>query len=219
VRAPAGQRALLATGLAVAYAAFGLTFRGPKERFWPRMTRTGLALGSLALLADARRDPARGPYGRIQRSAGVLPDVRGRDVALGLASAAGLWAVFQAGDHLTRRFLRGGEGQIEGIYALRELRPRAELAARLGLIIGPAEELFWRGFVLRRLVAALGAKRGVAAAAAAYGGAHLVTGNVTLIGSASVAGLYWSALAAAGLPMPALVVSHAAWDIWMFLLR
>ena len=56
-----------------------------------------------------------------------------------------------------------------------------------------------------------------AAATIAYGGAHLVTGNPALIGAATVAGLYWSTLTLFGVPMAALIVSHIAWDIWIFL--
>jgi hypothetical protein len=53
---------------------------------------------------------------------------------------------------------------------------------------------------------------------AAYGSAHLVTGNLTLIGAASVAGAFWGALHARGVPMGALIVSHMAWDVWIFLI-
>jgi len=42
---------LLALGIGAAFAAFGLTFRGPRARFWDRMTATGLVLGGLALAA------------------------------------------------------------------------------------------------------------------------------------------------------------------------
>ena len=40
---------------------------------------------------------------------------------------------------------------------------------------------------------------------------------MTLVGAAGVAGAYWSALAAAGMPIGSLIVSHVAWDIWIFL--
>ena len=111
----------------------------------------------------------------------------------------------------------GGAEQIGDIYALRRERPELEIATRLACVIGPAEELFWRGLVLRRSMQVLGRWRGALLAAATYGGAHLVTRNLTLVGAASVAGLYWSVLAAAGLPMAALIVSHISWDIWIFL--
>jgi uncharacterized protein len=194
--------AALAAGLAAAYAAFALTFRGPRRAFWDRMTATGLALGGLALSTEPE----------LRRTS-----IRGRDVAAGLASAAGLYAVFLAGDRVVRRLLPGGGREIGDIYALQGLRPRGELAARLALVIGPAEELFWRGFVNRRLGRRLGSWPGAALGSVAYGGAHVATGNFTLFGAAGVAGAYWSALAAAGMPMGALMVSHAAFDVWMFL--
>jgi CAAX protease family protein len=200
--ASGGGDVVLGAGLAAAYAAFALTFRGPRRAFWQRMTATGLALGGLALATEPELRRTR---------------VRGSDLAAGLASAAGLYAVFLAGDRAARQLLPKGGQEIGQIYALQDLRPRGELAARLALVIGPAEELFWRGFVNRRLARRLGPWLGAAIGSAAYGGAHIATGNFTLLGAAGVAGAYWSALAAAGMPMGALVVSHAAWDLWTFL--
>ena len=60
---------------------------------------------------------------------------------------------------------------------------------------------------------------GALMAAFAYGGVHVVTGNFTLLGAASVAGAHWCALYAAGVPLGALVVSHVTWDVWIFLLQ
>ena len=61
--------------------------------------------------------------------------------------------------------------------------------------------------------------RGAALGAAAYGGVHVVTGNFTLLGAATVAGALVALLYALGVPLGALVVSHVAWDIWIFLLQ
>lgn len=194
---------LATVGLAIAYGAFGLTFRGPKARFWQRMTNTGALLGTLAIAAD----------GSLQR-----PRLRRRDVALGLGIAAGLYGIFQVGDRLARRILPAGDRNIGDIYALRALRPKEEIALRLAAVVGPAEELFWRGLVQRAAVRRFGVAPGVALAAGAYGGAHLVTANPALIGAATVAGLYWSVWAALGAPMAALITSHIVWDIWIFLL-
>src|SRR5207237_978569 len=105
------------------------------------------------------------------------------------------------------------------IYALRTLRPRGEIAARLATIVGPAEELFWRGLVQAALMRRLGRWRGAIAATLAYGGVHVVTGNFTLFGAATVAGAHWCALYAAGVPLGALVVSHVTWDVWIFLVQ
>ena len=47
----------------------------------------------------------------------------------------------------------------------------------------------------------------------------MVSGNFTLLGAAGVAGAHWSALYAAGVPLGALIVSHVAWDVWIFLVQ
>jgi len=65
----------------------------------------------------------------------------------------------------------------------------------------------------------LGRWRGAIAATLAYGGVHVVTGNFTLFGAATVAGAHWCALYAAGVPLGALVVSHVSWDVWIFLIQ
>ena len=194
----------LAVGLVAAQAAFAATFRGPRSRFWHRMTLTGLSLGSLAL---ATSRPARGTR------------IGPKEVVLGLASAGSLYLTFKVGDVFARRFIPGGDAQIRDIYTLRTLRPKEEIATRLATIIGPAEELFWRGLVQEALMDRYGRWPGAAAAAMAYGGVHIVTGNFTLFGAAGIAGAHWCALYAAGVPLGALVVSHITWDIWIFLIQ
>ena len=182
-------------GLAAAFGLFALTFRGQRRYFWERMTLTGFVLGAMAI--------------------GNEPELRrlkwrARDIAQGLGSAAILYSIFNVGDQFARRVMPRGSKEIKDIYALRGLGAPEEIGLRLATVIGPAEELFWRGFVQRRA--------GGLAAAAAYGGVHLVTGNATLVGAAAVAGIYWGLLRALGMSMPALITSHIAWDIWIFLL-
>ncbi len=166
------------------------------------MTFAGLTLGSLALWREPK-----------------LRELRptGGDLAAGASSAAGLYAIFRVGDVLARKIMPAGAENIGDIYELRNLEPHARIAARLAAVIGPAEELFWRGFVQARLAERLGDTRGAAAASAVYGGAHLVTGNPTLLGAATMAGAYWGGLARLGMSMEALIASHLIWDITIFL--
>ncbi len=194
---------VVAIGLGLAYILFGFTFRGPRSRFWQRMTGTGLTLGGLALVAEPRLRRTRFNF---------------NSLLMGLSSAAVLYGMFQIGDRLARLVLPKGSAEIDAIYGLEPLRPRLELALRLALIIGPAEELFWRGLVQRRLIYKYGLVPGYALATAVYGGAHLVTGNLTLIGAATVAGAFWGGLAAVGVPPSALIVSHSFWDVFIFLI-
>jgi membrane protease YdiL (CAAX protease family) len=194
---------LVVPGVALAFILFGLTFRGPRAQFWQRMTYTGLTLGALSLAGEPRLRRTRFSF---------------RDLWVGLGSAAILYGIFQIGDRLTRLILPKGAAEINSIYGLEALRPRNELAARLALIIGPAEELFWRGLLQARLMNRFGRLPGLALGVAAYGGAHLVTGNLTLIGAATIAGAFWGGLAALGVPTSALILSHSFWDVFIFLI-
>ena len=193
-----------AVGLAAAVPGFAATFRGPRDRFWNRMTATGLGLGTLAVAANPSLLRTR--IGR-------------REIAVGLGSAAVLYGTFKLGDRFARRYVPGGDRQIRQIYGLRELRPREETALRLVTVIGPAEELFWRGLVQEALMRRYGRWRGAAMAAVVYSSVHATTGNFTLMGAAGVAGAHWCILYAAGVPMGALIVSHSAWDVWVFLVQ
>src|SRR5436853_2644608 len=138
-----------ALALGTAFGLFALTFRGDRARFWERMTLTGFVLGNMALANE----------GDLRRMRW-----RTRDVALGLGSAGVLYGVFQIGGRVARSVMPRGSKEIKDIYALRTLGAPEEIGGRLATVIGPAEELFWRGFVQRRA--------GGLAAAAAYGGVH-----------------------------------------------
>ena len=193
----------LSGGLAAAYTAIGLTFRGPQRQFWNRMTLTGLTLGGLALVSEEDLRHIRfGP----------------KDLAVGISSAGVLYGVFVVGNKLARVILPRGGAEIALIYDLGIIGKNIELAARLALVIGPAEELFWRGLIQKRLIERYGPLKGAVLGTAAYAGAHLVTGNVTLIGAASIAGAFWGGLHALGVPISSLIVSHAVWDVLTFLI-
>src|SRR5438552_2120795 len=118
--------------VALAFVCFTLTFRGPRKQFWQRMTYTGLTLGTLSLVAQPSLRRTRFTW---------------RDVLLGLGSAGVLYGIFQIGDRMARMIMPQGAMDIDQIYGLNTHRPKQEIAARLALIIGPAEELFWRGFL------------------------------------------------------------------------
>ncbi len=188
---------LLGLGMGLASVLFFLTFRGPRKRFWDRMTGTGVVLGSLALVSQPKLRKTR---------------VGLKDMLFGAGTAAVLYGIFQLGDHITRKIIPGGGQQIDEIYALKRLRPRKELMVRMGLVVGPTEEFFWRGFLQDNLMERFGRVRGTALGIAAYGSAHIVSGSFTLVGAATVAGGFWSVLYALGVPLGTLIVSHILWD-------
>jgi membrane protease YdiL (CAAX protease family) len=143
--------------------------------------------------------------------------VRPRDFLTGFGSAAALYAIFQVGDRMARRVMPAGDREIGSIYQLRTGAPRPAIAAALALIIGPGEELFWRGLVQRNLQRKFGRVRGTLIASGVYGAVHLVSENLTLTGAATTAGLFWGAVYARDQRITPLIISHVTWDIWIFL--
>lgn len=189
--------------VATAYVGLAGAFLGPRHRFFTRMTATGAGLAIAALASD----PA---LRRLRPS--VASGVQGG------AIASLLYGVFRVGDRLSRRVIPKGGQQIDDLYGLAAGHRAVAVAARLALVIGPSEELFWRGLVQRRLTTLLGGKGwGALAGTAAYTGAHLATGNPPLVLGAAVAGGWWATLSARGVSMEVLIISHVAWDILIFL--
>jgi membrane protease YdiL (CAAX protease family) len=189
-------------GLVLAMGAFRRTMGGPRHRFWDRMTLTGFLLGGWAL--------ATSPPTRRLRSGW-------REAVVGFLTAGLLYGLFRLGDGLASRLLARGNEEIAAIYALGRLRPRWELALRIGGVIGPSEELFWRGQVQSALMERLGRVPGTVLTILAYALVHLPSRNRTLVLAAAAAGTFWGVLYAVGVPLGALVVSHVAWDLWIFL--
>jgi membrane protease YdiL (CAAX protease family) len=196
-----GRHALV--GMAGAMALWTAAFRG-RSGFWAKMAAGVGSLGAYALYAnpDLRRTR-----------------VRPSDVARGVASAGLLYGVFQLGDRFARRVMPNGGAEIDDIYRKRGLAPDPLIAGALALLIAPGEELFWRGLLNRYLVQELNPVAGNAAGAIIYGAIHLVSGNLTLTGAAGVAGAFWSLEHLAQGRMAPLIVSHVAWDLWIFLVR
>jgi len=190
-------------GLAGAGATWTAAFRG-KRGFWAKMAAGVGSLGAFALYANPDLRQTR---------------VRPADVARGIASAGLLYGIFQVGDRFARKVMPNGGAEIDDIYRKRGLAPDPFIAATLALLIAPGEELFWRGLVNRYLAQQLGPVAGNAAGATIYGAIHLVSGNLTLTGAAGVAGAFWSLEHLAQGRMAPLIVSHVAWDVWIFLVR
>ena len=138
-------------------------------------------------------------------------------VAWGLLSAFFLYAVFWAGDHLSRTILDFATGQIESIYSRKEQLAFWKIALLLFFIIAPAEEIFWRGMVQRVISVKTGAIWGWLAAALIYAAVHLWAANFVLFMAALICGLFWGWIYMKfGTLWPG-IVSHAVWDLLIFL--
>lgn len=72
-------------------------------------------------------------------------------VGFGVLSALFLYMVFYAGNIVSRWIFSFAQSGIENIYAFKSGVSPFRIAVLMVLLIGPGEELFWRGFLQRRL--------------------------------------------------------------------
>lgn len=166
--------------------------------FWLLMAPATFIMAALALWIGKRE------------ILGPRPTVK--DISLGVLSALVLYGVFYLGNFLAVHILPGAAGDIGAVYGIRSGTPLALVGLLLLFIIGPAEVIFWQGFVQSRWMEKVGKTRGYLYTLLIYGGIHLWSGNPMLILAALVAGAFWGGLYAKGWPLSSLIISHAVWD-------
>lgn len=135
----------------------------------------------------------------------------------GIGSAVILYAIFVVGDMVTQSFANQDQ-QIDSIYGRKSQLPHWVIGALLVFPIGPGEEIFWRGFVQKRLAKKWNPWIGFLIAGLAYTAVHIPSMNLMLVGAAGVCGVFWGLLyKITGSVLPG-IVSHAVWDISIFVL-
>jgi len=137
---------------------------------------------------------------------------------LAVLSALVLYAVFWAGGAAVRTVLPSAADDIGAVFAFKRGAALVRIGLLISLIIGPGEEIFWRGFVQHRWQKRLGWPRGWLLAAGFYAAVHVATCNFILVLSALVCGLYWGILFVWFRSVVLVAVSHAVWDLMVFVL-
>ena len=181
---------------------------GPFD-FWWWISANLLILLGLVCLVDTQWRRA---------LAGDLREHPVRKIAWGILSAAVLYGVFRVGDEASRYLFAGAAHDISAVYSFKGEAPALRIVLLMLLIIGPGEELFWRGFLQRSLEDMLGPRRGWLVATGIYAAIHVATGNPILVLAAGVCGAFWGWLYSRYRSMFLNAVSHTVWDIVIFIL-
>ncbi len=137
---------------------------------------------------------------------------------IGILSAVVLYLVFFIGNIVAEQLFTFAEGQVSGIYSLKTQIGPVVAGLLLFFIIGPAEEIFWRGFIQKRLAERYGALGGYLAAAAVYTLVHLWAFNFMLAGAALLCSLSWGFIYMKFRSVWPGIISHALWDLTIFIL-
>lgn len=119
--------------------------------------------------------------------------------------------------------------QVDTIYGMKEGFSSTTIGILLLFLIGPTEEIFWRGYIQHRLqersyhykgnplsqknCRAIGAILGIVC----YTAIHIPSCNFMLIVAAAVCGIAWGGIYWYKQEwLPALIISHALWDAAAF---
>jgi hypothetical protein len=204
---------ILAATAAVPAALFIALFRfrrlGPLD-FWRWMGLNIVLAVGLGLAADSG-------YGR--RLKADLRSGLPRKLVLGVVSAAVLYAAFAAGRLVALKLFPFAPAGIAAVYRLKSETGILRIVLLLGLLVGPGEEVYWRGYLQDRTSALLGPGKGFWLTALLSALVHIASGNVMLVLAAGVCGLFWG-LTYRIFRSPVLnAVSHTAWALTIFILR
>lgn len=176
----------------------------PHVNFWVMMTCSGLALTLFSTWARP----------------GWWKDVKVgfADIIIGVLLAAALWGIFWLGEFFSTILFDFARPQVDSIYGMKEGENPWVLSLLMLFIIGPAEEIFWRGYIQKSLTERWNPDIGFIVTTLVYSFVHISKFNFMLIMAAAVAGFIWG-LAYRFFPerLGAIIISHALWDCAVFI--
>jgi membrane protease YdiL (CAAX protease family) len=185
--------------LPVPYILWYFTFLTPYLDFWTKISiSTALLLG----LAYPKRKNIR-----------LSPSLTG--LVVGVVSALALYSFFWSGYQVAKE-IPGFTQTISSVYDFRNGAATSTIAILLLFPTAPGEEVYWRGFIQRRLGEVLSPAKGLVLASVIYSSIHLATLNPSLMLVALIGGLVWGYIyIRSGNVFPALV-SHIVFDELIF---
>lgn len=142
-----------------------------------------------------------------------------RNIFLGILSALLLYMIFYVGNEIIGRILPSSKKGIASVYGFKEGASVLRISLLMMFVIGPGEELFWRGYLQRTFQNKWGKAAGFFIATGLYTLVHIGSGNAILVLAAGLCGLYWGFLYQRFRSITLLMISHTLWDILIFIVR
>ena len=140
------------------------------------------------------------------------------NIIWGVVIAVALWGIFWLGDKVSQLMFDFARPQVDTIYGMKEGESPWLLTALMLFLIGPAEEIFWRGYVQENFSKRWNPNIGFVVTTLIYALVHAGSFNFMLIMAALVAGAAWGLLYRL-FPkyFAARIISHALWDVAVFI--
>ena len=142
-----------------------------------------------------------------------------KDVAIGIGSAVLLWGVFYLGNEISGLLFDFARPQVDTVYAMKDGESKLFLSLALLLWIGPAEEIFWRGYVQKTLSnSKYGEIKAFVITTLIYAFVHIWAFNFMLFMAALFCGIFWGFIYMKNKNLLTVLISHAIWDVAVFIL-
>ena len=141
-----------------------------------------------------------------------------RHILIGIFSAILLYIIFYLGNIVSGFIFPFKDSQVLSVYSNKSNGNLILIGSLLFFVIGPGEEIYWRGFIQNTLSKKIGETRGYILSVLLYAGVHIVTGNVMLVIAALVCGIYWGCLYKKEKSLIPVIISHAIWDLTIFVI-
>lgn len=141
-----------------------------------------------------------------------------KNFVIGILSAVCLYMVFYVGNIISGYIFPFKNAQVSSIYSIKTQGNLLWISLLLIFIIGPCEEIYWRGFIQNTLSKKLGENKGYILTVLLYAGVHIITGNMMLVIAAFVCGIYWGWMYKKQKSLSSVIISHAIWDLSIFVL-
>jgi membrane protease YdiL (CAAX protease family) len=139
-------------------------------------------------------------------------------VLIGIGHAILLYGLSRLGVYIAQNMFDFVIPQIEAIYTTKTQLDPLYIGLLLIFIIGPSEEIFWRGFVQNKLGQISNPKKAFIVTAVIYCLVHIWAFNPMLLLAALVLGVHWGLLFYRYKSLVPGIISHALWDTMIFVL-
>ncbi|MCX7908443.1 MAG: CPBP family intramembrane metalloprotease [Ignavibacteria bacterium] len=142
-----------------------------------------------------------------------------KHLAIGVISAILLYFIFYIGRNVSINLFEFSSQQISSVYSTKQGTPIWLISVLLIFIIGPAEEIFWRGFIQTKIVELTGKPfLSIILATILYTIVHIWAFNTILLIAAFVCGLFWGIMFNKYNSLVPVIISHSLWDFTVFVL-
>ena len=191
--------------LPLAFLLWCFTFSLPFGNFWLKLSFSASLLAVVGLR-----------WSRYEGS--TLFSFKIRHLWVGFISAFLLYGIFWLGKEVSTILLPFASREISHVYFNKAQLNVTAIGLLLFFVMGPAEEIYWHGFVQRSISKKWGATRAILFTSAIYALVHIVALNLMLFIAAALCGLFWGWLYQREQSLIPVILSHSLWDLSIFVL-